>query len=624
MTDEDSELDAEIQDLQEQIDGELSNDAVAQLEDIRGKLDEFKDKVVDKFEDYIVGITLLPPSQSGQQVQQDQFGPEGQGHQLDQQDDAINLLVLVDDSDSEKMSTQELKEKLVNIIGNTAMNVDENLNPDVLLLSELWQMCYDGKYDILQTISKSAPVYDTGMLDAIKIAEVHKNMVLEKFERYIVSYVLAGSLVQGRATPKSDIDVFVVIDDTDVKRMTRAELKDKLRSIIVGMGMDAAEATGIENKLNIQVYILTDFWDNVKEANPIIFTFLRDGVPFYDRGIFMPWKQLLQMGKIKPSPEAIDMYKSTGDKMITKAKKKMREVAMDDLFWATITPSQAAIMMYGMAPPTPKETPELLRDVFVDKEGLLDESHVETFETMLRTRKKLEHGDKQDVTGEEIDDLMERAQDYLERIKDLFEEIEDLKEKEDVLETYENVITTARDVLQLEGVDEVSDDDIIDVFDEQVIQQGVLPEKHLRLLKEVKAAKEDYENDDLNSSEVKKVQKTARQLIKDLVEHIQRKRSRELEQAKIQVQYGDKAGEVLLLGDYAYIIHDVDAEREEITKAELNDDGSLGEMVESDPQELEEALMEIDVPPQAYVKEPIFEDLKEVFGEDVKVLLNYA
>ena len=40
-------------------------------------------------------------------------------------------------------------------------------------------------------------------------------MVLKKFERYILSYVLAGSLTQGIATATSDIDVWIVIDDTD-------------------------------------------------------------------------------------------------------------------------------------------------------------------------------------------------------------------------------------------------------------------------------------------------------------------------------------------------------------------------------------------------------------------------
>jgi predicted nucleotidyltransferase/uncharacterized protein (UPF0332 family) len=589
--------------LEQQLGDDLSNEARERLEDIQGKLDEFKQKVLSKFDDYVVGISLLPPSKH-----------EGK-------EDQINVMVLIDDQDSEKMSKQELKERLTQIIGEQANAVDENIAPDVLLLTELWQMCYDGKYDILQTISMSAPVYDTGMLDAIKIAEVHKNMVLNKFEKYIVTYVLAGSLVQGRATHKSDIDVFIVIDDTDVKRMTRAELKDKLRSIIIGMGADAADATGIENKLNIQVYILTDFWDNVKEANPIIFTFLRDGVPFYDRGIFMPWKQLLQMGKIKPSPEAIDMYKSTGDKMITRAKKKMREIAMEDLFWATITPSQAAVMIYGVAPPTPKETPELLRDIFVEKENILDEEYVTIFEELLTTRKAMEHGDKQDITGEELDDLLEKTEKYLSRIKDLFEEIEDLKEKESVQETYERVITVTRDVLRLEGVDKVSDDDIIDEFNEHVVQKGLLPEKHLRMLNDMRDAKEAYDNDDLTSADVTQVKKQSRQLIKELVEHIQRKRGRELDKAKIRVKYGESYGEVLLLDDHAFITHDIDADEREVSKATV-EEGRLSKLEDSTLEEMEHEIMEADLPNRTFIKEQLFEDLREIFGDDVEILID--
>ena len=266
--------------------------------------------------------------------------------------------MLVDDSDSKKMSKLELKDKLVAIMGNIATEVDKNLVPQVVILSELWQNCYDGKYDSLQMIALSAPFFDRGMLAAIKIAEVHKTMVLKKFEKYIVSYVLAGSLVQGRATPTSDIDVWIVIDDTDVKKMTRAELKDKLRAIIIGMGIEAGELTGIRNKINIQVYILTDFWDSLREANPIIFTLLRDGVPFYDRGIFMAWKQLLRMGKIKPSAEAIDMFMGSGEQMLQRVGLKLKDIGMEDIYYAILTPSQAALMLYGIAPPTPKETIE--------------------------------------------------------------------------------------------------------------------------------------------------------------------------------------------------------------------------------------------------------------------------
>src|SRR3989338_2688175 len=301
---------------------ELPQEAQEKLKKLKAQLEKFKSEALKKFDQYIIGITLLPPPKPRE------------GEKINK--DLISVMMLIDDTDSTKMSKYELRTKLQDIMDKIAKEIDPNLVPEVIILSELWQNCYDAKYDLLQLIAMGAPVYDKGMLAAIKIAEVHKSMVLKKFEKYIVSYVLAGSLTQGRATPTSDIDVWVVIDDTDVKKMTRVELKDKLRAIIIGMGIEAGDLTGIKNKINIQVYILTDFWENLKEANPIIFTLLRDGVPFYDRGIFMPWKQLLKMGKIKPSAEAIDLFMSSGDSMIKRVSYTLKTLGMEDTYYAIL------------------------------------------------------------------------------------------------------------------------------------------------------------------------------------------------------------------------------------------------------------------------------------------------
>ncbi len=573
-------------------------------ESMKEELDEFKEKLLDKFDEYIMGISLLPPDKE------------------DDEKEKINLLVLVDDSDSEKMSKNELKEKISKIVGEKAEEVNSDFNPETLLITELWQACYDGKYDYLQLIAKSAPVFDRGMLAAIKISEIHKSMVLKKFEKYIVSYVLAGSVVQGKATPESDIDVFIVIDDTDVKKMTRAELKDKLRAIIVGMGADAGEITGIKNKLNVQVYILTDFWDNIKEANPIIFTFLRDGVPFYDRGIFMPWKQLLEMGKIKPSPEAIDMYRSTGEKMLKKVDKKMKEIGMEDTFYGILTPSQAALMMYGIPPPTPKETPEVMKNVFVEDDGLLEEKYVDMLERNIKVRKDLEHGKKQTLTGEELQELYDNAEEYLERLNKLFDQISEEKEKESITEVYEKVVTIARDILKFEGIEKVSDEEIIETFEEEAVHTGEVPEKYLRMIEEVAEAKEKYDKGGLSKAEVNNIKKKSSRLIKFMIEHLQRKRGRELEKTRIKLKHGEKYGEVILLEDQAFITHDLDSDEKKVSKAKIKEDGSLGVVKDSDEEEMEEALAEAEVPEKAFIKEPIFEDLKDIFGKDVEVLVN--
>ncbi|MBR9690397.1 nucleotidyltransferase domain-containing protein [Candidatus Woesearchaeota archaeon] len=588
----------------------IPKEAEQKLKQLKTKIDKFQKEILKKFDKYIMGITLLPP----------QKPKEGEPQKPK---DAVNLLILVDDSDSKKMPKYELKEKLGTIIAQTAKDIDKNIVPQTIILSELWQNCYDAKYDLLEAIAQSAIVFDKGMLAAVKISEVHKQMVLKKFEKYIVSYVLAGSLVQGKATPESDIDVFVVIDDTDVKKMTRAELKDKLRAIIIGMGLEAAEITGIKNKINIQVYILTDFWDNIKEANPIIFTFLRDGIPFYDRGIFMPWKQLLRMGKVKPSPEAIDIFMSSGEQMLKRVQFRINEIGMEDIFYAILTPSQAALMLYGVPPPTPKETPDMLREVFVKKEKMLEDKWVKVLEKTIEVRKELERQSKKNITGTELDNLLKDANDYLKRINKLFSEIDKIKEEESVLHTYESAVTVIRDILNLEGTDHVPEDQVIPLFEKNIVAKGYLPQKYHRVLKVISKAKKDYDEGKLTKTEVNQVKKESRAFMKTMIEYIQRKRGKELEKTKIRVKHGKKFGEVILLGKEAFIIHDVDNPDREISKAEIAGDGSLKNIKKATPEEFEKAIVKVTIPPKVFIKQPIFNDLKEIFGKDVEVSLNY-
>jgi predicted nucleotidyltransferase/uncharacterized protein (UPF0332 family) len=604
---------------------DLPDEAKKKLEGIKDKLDKFSKRIIEKFEDYVFGVALLPPKnlEKEKDLVKQQENRELSKKEEEDIKNQINVMVLIDDTDSKKMTKEELKEKLTDIINKTAEDIDKSLCIETILLSEVWQSCYDAKYDLLQMIATSAPVYDKGMMAAIKIAEVHKEMVLKKFEKYIVSYVLAGSLVQGRATPQSDIDVFIVIDDTDVKKMTRAELKDRLRGIIIGMGIDAGKITGVENKINIQVYILTDFWESIKEANPVIFTFLRDGVPFYDRGIFMPWKQLLQMGRVKPSQEAIDLFMHSGTQILERIQFKLKDIAMEDLFWAILTPSQAALMLYGFPPPTPKETPDVLRDVFVKKEKLMDDSFVKMLEKNIQIRKEMEHGTKKNISGEELDELIKNAENYLKMLEDLFKKIQALKEEEAVVHLYENTVTIVRDVLRLEGVTHIEDEDVSKTFQTKLVHKGIIPEKFLRILKETIKAKEDYDAKKLSKHEVQNVLKQGNDLIRFLIEHIQRTRGRELERAKIRVKHGKTFGEVLLLDTIAFIIHDIDHEQKEISVADVDSEGHLHNIKESSLEEMEKHLMTMNLPPKVFIKEKTFEDLKMIFGKDVEILVNY-
>ena len=220
---------------------------------LKTKLDKFKIQVTKNFKKEIIGIALLPPKKAQDQKKENK--------------QQINVLVLIDDSNSKTIPDFKLKDKIAKEITKTATKIDKDINLEIMITSELKEACFDGKNEVLQLIAMSAPVYDPmDVLVALKTAEIHKTMILKKFEKYIVSYIGVGSLFRGEKS--NDIDVSIIIDDTDVKRMTRAELKDKLRAIIINHGFQATEITGTKKQFHIQVHILTDFWVSVKDANP--------------------------------------------------------------------------------------------------------------------------------------------------------------------------------------------------------------------------------------------------------------------------------------------------------------------------------------------------------------------
>jgi uncharacterized protein (UPF0332 family)/predicted nucleotidyltransferase len=582
-------------------DAPIPTEVQAKMEKMKGMLDTFKEKLLAKFEGYVLGLALAPPEKEGERK------------------DKVNVLILVDDQDSTKMSKDELHDKLTKAMGAVAKDVDDDIAVDVVLLTEFWQSCFDGKYELAQVIALSAPIHDTGWLAAIKLCEIHKSMVLKKFEKYIACYVLGGSLVRGKANPNSDIDVYIVIDDTDVKKMSRAELKDKLRGIINDMAFQAGQMTGIPNKLSIQPYILTDFWDNMKEANPIIFTFLRDGIPFYDRGVFMPWKQLLKMGRIRPSPEAIDLHRQLGDQILDRVRLKLKDIAVEDFWYALINPSQAALMLNGQAPPAPREIPDAMRESFV-KHKLFEEKHVKFLETVIKTHKDVEYGIRKQVTGTEIQEMLEKSEEYLKALKALYSEIEQKKELESIQHVYESTVTVVRDVLKSEGVEKAAEAELAKRF-EEIVHKGVVPERYLRLLRDIQKAKKDYDAGKLTKTEVVEIQKTAGEFFKTMVEHIQRKRARELERARVRFMHGGKTAEMLLLGDTAYIIPDVAAEQKEIQSSFIGKDGSLGDFSTSDFETLEHAMATA-APGKMALHEATIASLRKRFGA-IEILLGW-
>ena len=586
----------------------LSSESKKNIEDVKKNAQKLSDLLVKEFKE-VIGVSLLPPTPKSVNPPPSSPIPPS---------DAMTVLVMLDLED--RKDWFKVRDTVIAFANEKAKSLDPSLVPFITDLFELREQCYDGRYELLHDIALGIILYDVrDYLSALRISVYHKRMVLQRFDKYIVSYVLVGSMMRG--SKGNDIDVSLVVDDTDVKRMSRFELRDRLYAMIREMGVRAAEETAVKKAFHIQMYLLTDFWDFVKDAQPVIYTFLRDGVPIFDRGMFMPWKLLLKMGRIRPSPEAIDVQMDTGERMIKRAKGKLMGILGEDLYHAVLDPAQAALMLYGIAPPTPKETISLMEDIFVKKEKMLEKKYVDTLSKVRSYYKDLEHGVLKEVSGKQIDDLLKDAEDYLKRIQKLFSQIQKRRDKESILELYETCMTIVEDCLKLNDIFFNSKTNLLSAFSTHLVKKKIFIKKDLDILKQVDSLKKNYGKKKLSSSELEKIRREARQFIKIAVEYIQRKRGSELERVRVRFKHGDKFGEILLLDSLAFITEDVDAKEKKISRAVVKKDGRLGSLTETTLEEFEKHLASAKIPSKVFIKSSFFDDLRRIFGKDVEVLL---
>lgn len=573
---------------------ELADKIQKKLEEIKEEAEPFKKKVLKKYEDNILGITAIPPKKEKED-------PE--------------ILVLLQVEGEELKDKAKKSKKISNKIKETGEDEIPGTTVQCTLLDQLWDACYKGRYEILRLIALSSPIYDTSWIKALKAAEIHKMQLLKKFEKYIVCYVMAGSMVRGEATEDSDIDTYVVIDDTDVSRMTRREIKEKLRAIILGKAKEACMKAGIKNKLNVQVYILTDMWDSIKDAHPVIFTFLRDGIPLYDRGMFMPWKLLLKMGKITPTPEAIDKYMNIGRKLLDKVDNKIKEMASEDPFWSTIYPSQGALMVKGFPPPDPKQTPKLMREHFV-KPGLLEEKWIKVLEKNIKLRKDIEHGKIKEVDAKTVGKRIKESRDYLERLEKLFKELEKEKVKEKSKDLWRDAKENIQAAFSMAGKE--AEKNIIKSFKKQFVDRNLASTRYLEKLKRIKKASKKHK---ISRKELSSLRSEESRLSEDLFERIRIEKGKKLEKYKLLCSYGeDKTAAIWLLTEKAYVIEDTSESDTNIWKFKIDKKGALKKKKEASLKEIEKELNKFAGTPTKLTKNTI-KSLKKILGEDMKLVV---
>lgn len=549
------------------------------MEKTQKEIEKFKTQFQKKFKK-IQSIGIIPQQASKKIEEEYEISEEDSKREL------IHILTIIPESQYKKVS--QIKLDAI----QTAKEINDKFWIHVLTPIDYWNLGLDSKFEVMEALAMSYPILDKGFLGSIRVAQIHKSLVLKKFEKYVTSYVVGGSLTRGETIKTSDIDVFIIIDDTDVKRMPRMELKEKLRGIIYSYIQEAEAISGVKNKLSPQIYLMTEFWEAVKDAHPVMFSFIRDGIPLYDRGAFLPWKSLLRMGKIKPSPEAIDMFMSSGDKIKDIVNKKLFDIATLDLFWGVSTPTQGLLMLYGQAPGNVYDTVKAFKETFVNKEKLVEQKYADILENIaIKHFKAMEHGKIKpgDIKGEQVDKLTKDALDYIARLKELREQIEKRIQEKSIDQIYSDTFGMIGSLLKKK-----SETTILKEFDNKIIKEGKFPPRFLSNLKFIAKTKRDIaktkhetktkdKKDNLTfkqSQNVDLARKYAAEITTALIEHTQRCELASLEKSRFQIKSHDMQAEVFFLKDTFLV------QPQQIQKI------SKDRLIKATPKELQEQIAE--------------------------------
>ena len=565
-------------------------------------IDNFAKKTREKFK-FIEAIGVMP-AQANKIIEEDYEVPE-----MDRKRKLIHILTVIPEKKFKEIGNIRLE--MIKI----GKAINDKIWVHVLTPIDIWNLGLDSKFDTFEAVAMSFPVYDkNNLLAAIRVSSVHKSLVLRKFEKYVTTYTMHGSVVRGDAKKASDVDVFIIIDDTDVKRMGRIELLEKLRGIIHSFSGEAMAIAGVKVDFNIQVWLLTDFWERVKDAEPVAFTVIRDGVPLYDRGAFLPWKSLLRMGRIKPSPEAIDMFMSSGDKLKENIDRRIFDIAVHDLYWGTLTPTQGLLMLFGLSPQGPKDTVKLFREKFVHGEKLVEERYAKILEEIvIGIYKAYEHGKVKpgDIDGVRLNKLVKDSLDYIGRLKELRVQIEQRVQEKSMDEIYENLFGMLGTLLGKKGEAE-----IIKAFNSEYVKTGKYPKRYLENLKSIISIKKEVlaKKKKLKEAKAKKpmesykemrdvenAKRYASEITNLLIEHNQRCEFLSMDRKRFMIKSKDLNAEVFFL-DGVYIVQGPKIQKLEGKK-----------LVNVDPEALQKEMVK--KTKETKIDFKALDTLRQIFGE---------
>jgi uncharacterized protein (UPF0332 family) len=307
---------------------------------------------------------------------------------------------------------------------------------------------------------------------------------------------------------------------------------EKIAEKIPGATITIKNQEGKDEKLTLlsiqPTYTLTEFWDYARVGHPIIYNFIKEGIPFYDTGFFEPVKNLLNMGRIPSTREAIENYMEGAPKKIMRAKTVKLLMLAEDAYYAMLNSAQAVLMFMGIEPPVPNKAYDEVKKYLVDS-GILDAEYAEWLKEIIEIRKKIEHKELMDVSGAFVDEWLNKSEKFIDKMFSLLNALE-MRKKEKILERTHEVMQKAA-ITALKTLhkmpDESTSEDVLkkinmplsDAFKKEFVDKKRVEGYYWDIWKKIEEMKKKMEEnklDKISEREVNDMREYVRKLIHDL------------------------------------------------------------------------------------------------------------
>ncbi len=260
-------------------------------------------------------------------------------HQKEQKDSSnIFKILVIADSD-------EVRERTKKAFKNS---YELNSICEIVIVSkkQIIDFCLQKEFNFIDTLCLSFVLYDREFLSILKLVNMHKLIFNKSIGNKLISYVVVGSFSRLDYKEESDIDTLVIVDDTMENSSENNYLKkESMRKQSYELAEELRKQAKVYRDFSPNIYFLSEFWEAIYNGHPVIFTFLRDGFPLLDNGVYIPWKNLLKTGKFKFNREFIEKMFDMSIKILPMIDRKLTDIVIEDIYWGVVNRVQAIFIL---------------------------------------------------------------------------------------------------------------------------------------------------------------------------------------------------------------------------------------------------------------------------------------